>query len=174
MTLTLAPHSPYEAVIAENLIAIEWELIQHRRMREASMRKIIHEAIREAVFKQHEATHSDAMGEDWERHANAGGTEESWDEPFSFDEEAARELGEGLAARAISNDQETQQTAYVEITELGMDPVELMGQAYRNMRLEVVLHDEKVGELERRRRDVRRDYDTLIGARPNKAEVIEG
>jgi hypothetical protein len=37
MLASLAPMTPYECVIAENLIAIEWELFQQRRMREASL-----------------------------------------------------------------------------------------------------------------------------------------
>ena len=38
---SLAPLTPYEGVIAENLIAIEWELVQHRRMRDVGLRAII-------------------------------------------------------------------------------------------------------------------------------------
>jgi len=35
LTQSLAPATPYEAVLAESLISIEWELLQHRRMHEA-------------------------------------------------------------------------------------------------------------------------------------------
>ncbi len=33
----------------ENLIAIKWELLQHRRMRDAGLRKAVRRAIRRAV-----------------------------------------------------------------------------------------------------------------------------
>ena len=49
MRQSLNPGTPYEAVIAENLISIEWELLQHRRMRDAVLRKTIRSAIRDAV-----------------------------------------------------------------------------------------------------------------------------
>ena len=54
MTRALAPMTPYEHVIAENLIAIEWELIQHRRMRDAGLRRIMSDAIRKAVVAREE------------------------------------------------------------------------------------------------------------------------
>ncbi len=173
MTLTLAPRTPYEAVIAENLIAIERELLQHRHMRETSVRRIIHDAICSAVVDERRAIRNETLNEAWDLHKKAGGTADDWQEPFSFDEDAAQEQGESLALRAISEVRETQQVAYAEIASLGMDPVELMGEAYRDMQESVVWHDEKAQELERRRREVKRDYDTLIGARPITVDVVE-
>ena len=41
MMASLVPFTPYECVIGENLVAIEWELAQHRRMRDAGLRDII-------------------------------------------------------------------------------------------------------------------------------------
>ena len=55
MMQSLAPVTPYEGVIAENLIAIEWELLQHRRMRDAGLRQIIRKAICDAVVAEQEA-----------------------------------------------------------------------------------------------------------------------
>lgn len=73
MIAALTPATPYECVIAENLIAIEWELLQHRRMRDASLRHTIHRAICEAVVKQHKAVYETAMEEAWDQHQEAGG-----------------------------------------------------------------------------------------------------
>ena len=89
---SLAPVTPYEGVIAENLIAIEWELLQHRRMRDAGLRMIIRDHIRRAVIKREKAA--------WEAHEEAGGTDDDWEEPFSFDKQAAKDMGDALADRA--------------------------------------------------------------------------
>ena len=44
MMLELAPATPYECVIAENLIALEWEMLQHRRMRNTCIREVTRES----------------------------------------------------------------------------------------------------------------------------------
>lgn len=165
----LNPKTPYEAVIAENLIAIEWELLQHRSMRDAAIRKTIRRAIRRAA-------------------ANAG---------------AVPEFATDLADRAVSTDEAVRNYACQQIQELGMEPVELMGEAYRgalvgrrpdplpaaaadipgySMPVEsedlqpdnsAEHHDEKIRQLERRRREVKRDYDQLQQSRPDEGAIIE-
>lgn len=169
MRQTLNPGTPYEAEIAENLIAIEWELIQHRAMRDAGLRKTVRRAIRIAV------------------------------EDAGRDAAAAR----SLADRAVSSDTQIRDRAYAEIKELGMEPVELMGEAYRGTLRSSAsaqpayaptdpfeyasppvavqsptddsaeFHDEKIRQLERRRREVKRDYDQLQQSRPDEGALIE-
>lgn len=171
MMASLGPATPYECVIAENLVAIEWELAQHRRMRDASLRDIIRKAICKAVVRQKDAEHDAALDEDWERHVEAGGDEDDW-ELRRFDRDAAEAAGEELAARAMSRDLEAQARAYEEVSALGMDPVEIMGEAYRSRDWSVIYHDQKLRELEGRRREVKRDFDALQRARPVEATVI--
>lgn len=108
----------------------------------------------------------------WDRHVEASGDEEDW-EPTRLDCDAAEAAGEDLAARAMSRDPEAQARAYEEVSALGMDPVEIMGDAYRNHDWSVIHHDQKLRELERRRREVKRDFDALQRARPVDATVIE-
>jgi len=81
--------------------------------------------------------------------------------------------GEHLAACAMSRDPETQARAYEDVSALGMDPVEIMGEAYRSHEWSVTDHDDKLRELERRRREVKRDFDALQRSRPVEATVIE-
>ena len=57
---------------------------------------------------------------------------------------------------------------------MGLDVVELMGEAYRSHEDKVRRHEHKMPELERRRREVMRDYDALQNARPVEAKVING
>ena len=174
MMQSLLPMTPYEGVIAENLIAIEWELLQHRRMRDAGLRSVVRDRVSEAVVKREEAAHEAEIDEAWETHHAEGGTEDDWEEPFSFDLDAAQEAGQTLAQNAVSRDPDTFQAACAEIEAMGLDVVDLMGEAYRSYENSVTRHENKLPDLERRRREVMRDYDTLQRARPIEAEVIEG
>ncbi len=170
----LAPTTPYESVIAENLIAIEWELLQQRRMREADLRRLIRNEICSAVIAEAKATVEEELREARRAHYANGGDGDNWYPPFEFDEEAAESDGEAIAERAMSGDRTEQAAAYAEIAELGMKPVELMAEAYRTLGRSDNDYDRKMHDLERRRREVRRDYDALVNARPVDAEVIEG
>lgn len=154
MVASLGPTTPYECVIAENLIAIEWELTQHRRMRDASLRQIIQSAIFDAFVSFRQDEHKrQSEGE--------------------FDQKAAEEEAMGLVERALSSDAKVQAEAYGTVYALGMDPVEVMGEAYSTHQRSVTYHDNKLRELEVRRREVRRDYDALQRSRPVEARVIE-
>ena len=55
LMISLAPATPYECVLAEHLTSIEWDLVQHRRMRDASLRSQLRDLICDAVEKR-EAT----------------------------------------------------------------------------------------------------------------------
>lgn len=57
---------------------------------------------------------------------------------------------------------------------MGLDVVDLMGEAYRTSSEQVYYHDGRGQELERRRREVKRDFDALQKARPVEVGVIEG
>ena len=49
-----------------------------------------------------------------------------------------------------------------------------MGEAYAHAESQADWHDAKIQDLERRRREVKGDYDRLQKTRPIEAEVIEG
>ena len=174
MMASLTPITPYEAVIAENIIAIEWELLQHRRMREASMRREIHKVIVDAVVKREKRHFDDAIEEAWEEHLASGGGDDDWEYPFEFDEDGAEKLGEDLVLRATSQEPDNQLEAYAEIQDMGMSPIEMMSSAYIDYNRHSIKHDDKVRELERRRRDVMRDYQALQRSRPIEGEVVAG
>ena len=174
MMQSLLPVTPYEGVIAENLIAIEWELLQHRRMRDAGLRKVVRNHVSKAVVKREEAAHDAKLDEAWHAHEAQGGTEDDWENPFDFDEDAALELGQSLAQNAVSRDPDTFQAACAEIEGLGLDIVDLMSGAYLGYKTGVAKHEDRLPDLERRRREVMRDYDALQKVRPVEAEVIAG
>lgn len=174
MMQSLLPMTPYEGVIAENLIAIEWELLQHRRMRDAGLRSVVRNHVSKAVVKREEAAHDAKLDEAWNAHEAEGGTEDDWENPFTFDLEAAQAAGQTLAQNAVSRDPDTFHAACAEIEGMGLDVVDLMSGAYLSHAGGVTKHETKLPDLERRRRDVMRDYDALQKARPIEAEVIAG
>jgi len=174
MMQSLIPLTPYECVIAENLIAIEWELLQHRRMRDAGLRRLVRKHVSKAVVKREDAAYDKEIDEAWEAHEEQGGTEDDWEEPFSFDRAAARQAGQTLAQNAVSRDPDVFQAACAEIESLGLDVLDLMSEAYRSYESSVKAHENKFPDLERRRRDVMRDFEALQKARPLEAKVIEG
>ena len=174
MMQSLLPMTPYEGVIAENLIAIEWELLQHRRMRDAGLRRVVRDRVSKAVVKREEAAHDTKLDAAWEAHEAEGGTEGDWEDPLAFDEEAARAAGQTLAQNAVSRDPDTFQAACAEIEGLGLDVLDLMSRAYRSFEASVTKHEDKLPELERRRREVMRDFDALQRARPIAGEAIAG
>lgn len=178
MLYSLGPATPYECVIAENLIQIEWELVQHRRMREACILQLLKPAIAKAVFEQQKNLALDAA---WAAHVEAGGTEDDWQAESDFDEAEAEELGADLVERSTASDPTERAEAYDEIAELGLNPVELMSEAYRGTLgkdygsdKSAEYHETKVRELERRQREVKRDYDQLQQSRPDEGALIEG
>lgn len=61
-----------------------------------------------------------------------------------------------------------------ETVSLGTNVVELMSEAYTADFSKFDIHDRKVQELERRRREVKRDFDALQKQRLVEGQVIEG
>jgi len=162
MMRSLMPATPYECVISENLIAIEWELLQHQRMRNTNLRQITHDAISRAVVAHRQDAHDTAGGAGFEPAPVA-----------LFDKEKAEIEGKDLAKRAISSDHKMQAVAYAEISGLGMDPLQVMSEAYRTSDLRVAHHHLEIQQLERRRREVKREFDALQKVRRLDAQIID-
>lgn len=162
MMQSLMPATPYECVVAERLIAIEWELVQHLIMRNACLRQNTIRAVTDAVVAFQE--------ESWKRRANKKGgsigKEGARGQKTPFDKQAAMAEGADLAKRATSADEDIRTAACADITALGMDPLEVMSDAYRVFESGVTYHDAKVQDLEKRSREVKREYDALQKARP--------
>ncbi len=167
------PMTPYEAVIAENLIDIEWELYQHRRMRHETLRRVTQGAIRDAVFMCEKVALKELNEADFQVWASSGEAAEEF-EVSDFDEEAAKQLGNDLARRIVDADVNVRNEANEELEELGLSALEIMSNAYRSQDQGIIHHDDKIQELERRRRQVKADFDALQNARPLDVEVIEG
>ena len=174
MMQSLLPFTPYESVLAENLISIEWELLQRRHMRDVALRQFICKTIKDAFIRRQKLLFKSEINRLWDAHLAAGGSGEDWQDPIRFNYDAANVEGAELARRAVSTDLSEQELAYAEITDLGLEPVEVMSEAYRSHDRSITVHDQKLPELERRRREVKRDFDMLQRSRPIQVEIIEG
>lgn len=89
MMVELAPATPYECVIAENLDALEWEMLQHRRMRRACISEVTRHFVRKAVVEQREAEYKAEMEAAYKAHIEAGGSEDDWKAPSAFNSDVA-------------------------------------------------------------------------------------
>jgi hypothetical protein len=87
------------------------------------------------------------------------------EQPGGFDALRAERVAE-LADCILSNDPLSQADAHHALTELGVPLLNMMGSAYAETHDPASRHDAKVQELERRRREVMRDYAALQRARP--------
>ncbi|MDF3362843.1 hypothetical protein HLM50_17480 [Sulfitobacter sp. Ks41] len=143
-------------------------------MRDVGLRAIIREAIKQAVIVREKAAHEALLDEHFDKHQVAGGAEDDWEEPFAFDRSAAEATAHELSVRALSRDPSDIAAATEKIDAMGLNVVELMGEAYSGRSRQVGYHDGKLQELERRRRDVKRDFDQLQRGRPVDAGMIEG
>jgi hypothetical protein len=103
MMQSLGPATPYECVIVDNLIAIEWELLQHRKMRDAGLRRFTVEVISEAFVASRKVA-----------------------QKSKFNPKVAAAEGNDLADRAVASDPQIRHAAQAEITALGMDPMQVM------------------------------------------------
>ncbi|WP_291133825.1 hypothetical protein [Erythrobacter sp.] len=175
---SLNPGTPHEAVIAENLVAIEWELRQHRAMRDASIRRTIRSEITRAVVEKAWQEFNKAAAKASARTAHD--SDDLWNPTEVFDDTDAKQAACQLVDRITSRDPQVRDAAEAELAQLGMDPLDLMSAATHGALTDgngaddaPEVHDAKIRELERRRREVKRDYDALVQARADEGVIID-
>ena len=169
---SLAPLTPYECVMAENLVAIEWELIQRRSLRANELRNSARDKLQPAISAALESKYSIALDEAWDAHVADGGGEDDWKEPEELGYRARDTLASDICDRAMSLNLGEQQAAYKEIRDLGVNPIDAMGHAYTDWQNDADKHQKAIEALEKRRREVMRDFASLQAARPIEGEVI--
>ena len=140
----LAPRSPYERALAENLVQLEWEASRYRRMRDDLIRSKARDL---------------AIG------AFATGEVEE------VDNYAARDAT--LAFELVGSDPERAAAAALILQEFDITPSEILAQAYSRVSAQVEMHEKKLAAIEMRRRRLREEYDRLRAARPKPVEDAE-
>ena len=169
---SLAPITAYEATMTESLIAIEWELVERRKMRRDSLQEHVKQMIVAAHLKSAKAIFAEQENDALEAHIEAGGSAQNWRYGYYLDEDIERDEGRDLAERALSKNSKERNEALKEIDELDIDFELALGTAYTYQHGSAVAHEEAVKDLEKRRREVMRDYEALQRMRPIDVEVV--
>ncbi|WP_425045274.1 hypothetical protein [Primorskyibacter sp. S87] len=133
--LDLAPSSPYEITLAENLVALEWEVHRHRRIRDSLLRTQLRK-FAEGTFEKGEV-----------------GT-------LGYGNYQTEE-GSALTTIFLDRTSENHGVALRWLQDQGIDPGELLAAAYKSATKSLEPHERKLAELEIRRRRLREDFDRL-------------
>lgn len=149
-SLDLTPQTPYEKVLVQNLLTLEWEAIRHRTLRDSLIL---------AEYRDQ------AMGVFQEGKAGkvrlADLSEEAEDAAFAL----------------VNPDPEIRQGAEKKLAEFQITRQELLAKAYRLMATSLDFHERKLADIEIRRRRLREDYDKVKSTRSKPvldAEIVEG
>lgn len=163
---SLSPVTTYECVQAQRLVDIEWDIDLHRQMRNATLSSYMRHYIRGAVVRHKEAEHASRTDRLAEKQLNAGRSNEERRPQGAFDRASAEMAGNALAEQAVAQDEETRTAAEKQIAALGLKPIELLAQAFTSDSAALIQLEEKIKELERRAREVKRDFDALVKSCP--------
>ena len=169
-----APKTGYEATLVDNLTDIQWQINQHRQMRDTFLRDDINKEICNAVVRQLRADWNTKIDADSEVWVAAGNNEDDF-EPDEFDRDTAEKHGDALARQLVDVDTNMRAKAEQKLIELGMNSSSLLAETYRRNSVWIDRHNETIEKFEDRRRRVQADIEALQAARPvNQAPVIEG
>lgn len=172
---TLAPQDSYELVLADELIQLCWQINQTRHLETTHMRRNIREQIYSAVTDSLTDTYDAQWDAEWDAHLEAGGSEHTFTPSIKRAPDEWAERAEVLSERATSLVTDTAKQAHTELSAMGIDASTTTysaffepGTTHRLDRLE-----ERQRTLERRRRELQRDYERLQGRRPIEANAVE-
>lgn len=142
----LAPGTPYETSLVQNLITLEWEAVRHREVRDSL---ILAEYRDQAVLVFDAAEHGDFAG--------------------MFPSLSTKNRAFAL----VDPDRAIREKAEQELADLGIQPSELIAKAYASVAGSVETHERILADTEIRRRRLRDDFDRLKAARAKPVEDAE-
>jgi len=155
----LAPRSAYEKCLAMNLVGIEWDIGRNRRLLAAALRD---EFRRQATY----IAARELAGRAYLSSDATGGFEDAAED--AYDEDYADYYAELFASDLTDR----KPKALVELARTGVSRSEISAAAQRYRATAVAYHEDRIAELERRRRALMTDYGTLK-SRPLATEAIE-
>lgn len=145
----LEPKSPYEQLLAEQMVALEWDAVRYRRLRDNLLKGEFRE-LSKGVF---------ALG--------AIGR---------VNPKLETEKSKAQALDLVAQDNDRRQSALNILADMEIQPSEIMAKACQQVAKDLEVFERQIAETETRRRKLRDDYDRLRGARTKHvedAEVIE-
>jgi hypothetical protein len=151
----LAPRSAYQKCVAMNLVGIEWDIGRNRRLLAAALRD---------AFRRHATSvaERELAGRAYLSSDAADGREDAYDEDYA----------EYYAELFASDLTDRKPKALAELAQTGVSRSEIAAAAQRNRATAVAYHEDRIAELERRRRALLADYETLKSRRL-AADAIE-
>lgn len=141
-------------------------------MRRHCLQESVKRSIVAAYLKSAEEIFSQEADDAFQNYLNDGGSPQDWEYEYELDEEYVKSQGQDFAVAALSKDPKKRRKALKEIDELDIDLEISLGEAYSNQYGTAFKHEEAVKELEKRRREVMRDYEALQRLRPIDVEVV--
>jgi hypothetical protein len=146
----LAPSTPYQTAIAENIIALEWETHRHRALRDSLIRSSFRELAEET------------------RNGRTDG--------FNLEFEVASQEGKDFADALMSPTGADTTEARNWLAQNNITVEEIVAAAYQQAGSALDPHERKLAELETRRRRLHQDYDQLKATRAcpvTDAEIVD-
>ena len=144
--LNLIPATPYEHILAEQLVTLEWKALRHRRLRDSLlMAEYRDQSV--GAFQEQKAGRIHG---------------------FELDQDA-----KDMSFNLVSTDEKRRTEAMQALEVAEITPSEILAKAYSELASSLDLHERHVAEIEVRRRKLRDDYDRLKTARALPVEEAE-
>ena len=144
--LNLMPGTPYERILAEQLVTLEWEALRHRRLRDSLLMAEFRDQSM-GVFKEGKV----GRVSDFYR------TQDIKDKAFDL----------------VSGNKNKRTKAMQALEAAEITPSEILAKAYKELAGSLDLHERHIAEIEVRRRKLRDDYDRLKTTRALPVEEAE-
>ena len=170
---SLMPMTAHERVLAENLITIEWEISQLTRTMRASVRRGVERDIQSHIINKHQAVYNAEMdklrkdrqaarGQSLDFDLSYGG---QFEVPYEFDTLPAQSEAEDLIQRLYSKEPEIKEQAHNDLSVTFKHAEDILADQYKSGET-FQTHSDRIATLEERRRDLKKDYDSLQQFRP--------
>ena len=142
----LAPVTASEHLLADQLVALEWETLRHRRL----FASLLTAEFRRQAVDVFEPRSGSLISSDF----RSGGAKE-------------------LARALVSQDGGRRETALAALAEREITAEEIMAKAYQALARDLEPHERHIAESEVRRRRLREDYDRLKAANARRIQDAE-
>ena len=144
--LDLMPGTPYERILAEQLVTLEWEALRHRRMRDSLLLAEYHDQS-VGVFQKREVGRIGSYSRN----------------------ERANEMAFDL----VSTNKDRRTEAMQALEDAQITPSEIVAKAYTALAKDLQPHERHIAAIEGRRRKLRGDFERLKAARARPIEEAE-
>ena len=144
--LDLMPGTPYERILAEQIVTLEWEALRHRRMRDSLLL---------AEYRDQ------SVGVFQNREVGRIGS-------YSRNERANE-----MAFDLVSTNKDLRTEAMQALEDAQITPSEIVAKAYTALAKDLQPHERHIAAIEGRRRKLRGDFERLKAARARPIEEAE-